>query len=87
MRGPCPGMHVALSSSWEGRVSAVTDVDPVIVSPAWARLALAFAYVAGGLSALRGPRRSAALMLWAVVLLITLAFPFRSGRTPRPSAS
>jgi hypothetical protein len=75
-RAVIPGMHVALSELVGGRVSAVTDVDPVIVSPVWARLALAFSYLAGGLAALRGPRRSAALMLWAVVGLITLAFPF-----------
>ena len=75
-RAVVPGMHVALSELVGGRVSAVTDVDPVIVSPVWVRLALALAYVAGALAALRSSRRSAVLMLWAVVALITLAFPF-----------
>lgn len=75
-RAVVPQMHLALSELVGGRASAVTDFDPVIVSPTWARLALAVGYVAGGLAALRGPRRSAALTLWAVVVLVTLAFPF-----------
>jgi hypothetical protein len=75
-RAVVPRMHLALIELVGGRTGAVADADPEIVSPAWAQVALALGYAVGALGALRSPRRGAALMLWAVVVLMALAFPF-----------
>lgn len=75
-RAVVPGMHLALSELVGGRTGAVADIDQEIVSAAWVRLLLAVVYTVSALSALGCRRRSAALMLWAVVAATTLVFPF-----------